>query len=472
MDNNNQNQTASGAYTPKDQIPTQSPPKVVDIASINAVNAAPSGGNFFKKKPIIIGVLSVLVLALTLSAGVFFFRQQGRVTTPPKAEECKDFGFGQVSRSDGFTKSDTAYLRGDAYNNCSTPVKLYLFKFWCPDVLAGSDGAQGFCSQNQSVQEVTVPAGSGGQAGIYQLNLEQKVGNTGTCGPAQVDAMFTPDYNPNDGLPKHAGLAYLEPCVAGGLLCKQICVSPPATDPVAPRERRRLEATLEPADAKIAITWSVTSDGTKPGSLSSTNANPVLWTAPNTLTTSQKWTIKADVKTATGQSATCSVNLAYAVSPQTHRACQNNACATIQGAGTDSCTADSDCVAASHKECVDSACQSVAGAGEDTCSTDTDCAPTTHKECQNEACKTVSGPGQTTCSTDTDCQTVTTTHRECQNNACVAVTGAGSDQCTSDAACQPAATPPPIPESGNIAVTLGAIVLGLGALLTGAFLLF
>jgi len=53
MDNNNQNQTASGAYTPKDQIPTQNPPKVVDIASINAVNAAPSGGNFFKKKPIV-----------------------------------------------------------------------------------------------------------------------------------------------------------------------------------------------------------------------------------------------------------------------------------------------------------------------------------------------------------------------------------------------------------------------------------
>jgi subtilisin family serine protease len=63
-----------------------------------------------------------------------------------------------------------------------------------------------------------------------------------------------------------------------------------------------------------------------------------------------------------------------------------------------------------------------------------DCGGTqTHLECRNNACVSVDGAGTNTCSTNADC--AVQTHLECRNNACVSVDGAGENQCTVDSDC-------------------------------------
>lgn len=120
------------------------------------------------------------------------------------------------------------------------------------------------------------------------------------------------------------------------------------------------------------------------------------------------------------------------------------------------------------------------------CQTDADCQPKfQHKVCLGNSCSSVDCSPPTTqcadsCSTDANCVTTfvppatpspTPTHRECRNRACVVVTGAGTDTCSSDVSCQPVAVAPPIPRSGNTAATVGAIVLGIGALAVGLLIL-
>jgi len=64
----------------------------------------------------------------------------------------------------------------------------------------------------------------------------------------------------------------------------------------------------------------------------------------------------------------------------THKACVNNACSTVNGAGKDSCKTNSECKPApkpTHKACVNNACSIVNGAGSDTCSSSYDCQPPT-----------------------------------------------------------------------------------------------
>lgn len=96
--------------------------------------------------------------------------------------------------------------------------------------------------------------------------------------------------------------------------------------------------------------------------------------------------------------------------PLTYKACQNNACATVIGVGTSTCSLDTDCTPP----------------------------PTTYKTCQNNACATVTGVGANTCATDADCTPPPSTYRTCQNNACVTVTGTGNSSCSTDADCAPA----------------------------------
>ncbi len=176
------------------------------------------------------------------------------------------------------------------------------------------------------------------------------------------------------------------------------------------------------------------------------------------------------------------------------------------------CSSNADCAPPKiyrHKVCLNSACKEVecspnTSPCSDECSSDSACrrtvvppppappppAPTPpppatyqHKVCQNNACVSVlcspsTSPCANECASNTDCQAVvvpppsTPTHKECRNNACVAVPGAGSDQCTSVVSCRPASTTPPIPPSGNAVLTIGGILLGVGALIAGLILAF
>ncbi|MBI4099560.1 PKD domain-containing protein [Candidatus Microgenomates bacterium] len=121
--------------------------------------------------------------------------------------------------------------------------------------------------------------------------------------------------------------------------------------------------------------------------------------------------------------------------PPKHKACQNDACVLVDGAGADSCGSDADCAPATHKECRNNACAVVSGAGNNSCNGDSDCVVVTHKECRNNACTVVSGSGSNQCNVDGDC--VPSTHKECRNNSCVTVSGSGSSSCNSDSQCQP-----------------------------------
>ncbi len=187
----------------------------------------------------------------------------------------------------------------------------------------------------------------------------------------------------------------------------------------------------------------------------------------------------------------------FIVAAQTHKECKNNACATVTGAGQDSCTSDSQCVPAtySYKTCENNACANKDCSPKTTpcpnlnnCQSDTDCKQTyKHKVCLGGACSLVDCSPNTTacsdsCTSDTSCITTPpppppppppsqpVTHRECRNNACVTISGSSADGCTSDVSCRPAATPPPIPRSGNTALTIGGIILGAGAILVGLLL--
>lgn len=157
--------------------------------------------------------------------------------------------------------------------------------------------------------------------------------------------------------------------------------------------------------------------------------------------------------------AACQATVTVSPPPATYtyQTCQNNACvtqtcnpATTPCPGLTTCQLNSDCAAKiyQHKVCLGSACTTVS------------CSPPT-TQCADS------------CSTNADCSpSAPQTHKECRNNACVTVSGAGTDTCTSDVSCQPKATPPPIPKSGNTALTIGGLVLGIGAVAVGLLFLF
>jgi len=122
--------------------------------------------------------------------------------------------------------------------------------------------------------------------------------------------------------------------------------------------------------------------------------------------------------------------------PARHNVCSNMACTSVAGAGTNECSADGDCWKLS---CVNNACARVAGTGPDTdgcTTTGQTCGTTpTHTECSNNACVSVNGAGTNLCTTDADCGT-TRTHTECSTQrTCVSVAGPGTNQCTTDGDC-------------------------------------
>lgn len=169
------------------------------------------------------------------------------------------------------------------------------------------------------------------------------------------------------------------------------------------------------------------------------------------------------------------------------RVCKEEDCnpKTADCSSRSTCSTDADCQTNSYRVCENNACVSRACNPANkpcdsltSCQTDFDCRAITYKHavCLGQSCKSVdcsppTQPCDSLCKNNVDCGYVPPTHKECRNRACVVVTGAGVDKCTSDVTCQPPAALPTIPRSGNAAATIGAIVLGVGAVIAGLLIL-
>ena len=230
----------------------------------------------------------------------------------------------------------------------------------------------------------------------------------------------------------------------------------------------------------------------------------VMVIAVGAILTAQKQTPEKSVSPTVPQSSpraaepttTAACATTFTVVQITHKECKNNTCATVTGAGQDTCSSDSQCIPAtySYKTCENNACvnkdcnpKTSPCPSLNTCQTDADCKQTyQHKVCLGASCSLVQCSPSTsacadTCSSDAMCVTAPPpppppsspqTHRACQNNTCATVSGAGADTCTSDVSCQPKAVAPPIPRSGSTEITIASILLGAGALFVGLLLAF
>jgi hypothetical protein len=98
---------------------------------------------------------------------------------------------------------------------------------------------------------------------------------------------------------------------------------------------------------------------------------------------------------------------------QTHSVCSGNSCIVVQGAGTNQCSTNADCVTNTTQN---------------------------HSVCSGNSCIVVQGAGTNQCSTNADCVTNTTnqTHSVCSGNSCIVVQGAGTNQCSTNADCSTA----------------------------------
>jgi len=85
------------------------------------------------------------------------------------------------------TAQDKTWIRGTIVNNCNKEITLFRWASWCPGI-----DRIGFCSSNMNYDPsyfmVKAPAHSN-----TPFYVEQLVGNTGTCGSAQVDYAFFHD---------------------------------------------------------------------------------------------------------------------------------------------------------------------------------------------------------------------------------------------------------------------------------------
>jgi hypothetical protein len=212
-----------------------------------------------------------------------------------------------------------------------------------------------------------------------------------------------------------------------------------------------------PATLTAAQSWTFTGTVKDSSGATNTNANCTKTVSFSPTTTYTHNVCNADkacvsvpcnpATTACATSSDCTSSADCETTTYKFTTCENNACVS--------------------KDCPN---PNVSCAQDDDCTNDNDCKSTpTHKVCRNEACVTIDGAGTDNCTNDSACQS-NPTHKTCVNNACVTVNGAGSDSCTSDAMCQPEATPPPIPESGNTLMTIGTIAIGAVAILGGIFL--
>ncbi len=502
-------------------------PKVFDLSALNA--AGSRGGNiFFKNKTALLGILFVLVLAVGVTFFGLKFREQ-QTTPPPKAAGCDNYKILNDFTGSSGAKQDTAWATGTVQNNCDAPINFYIIKSWCLTVDVGHNGGCG--APNTTGDTITAPPHKG--TFVSRPQTDQKVGNTGTCGSAQVDIAFTQ----NASGPKDRGAtAFLDPCQPTSqstVVCDSLTISP--TSGQTPLKVTATIAGHVTGNAKIQryhfnfgdgaasrfvqdqpkASYTYKNDGTFniSGVILDTAGNQA--TGPKcqaTLTTSSTPTtfshnvcnaahacVSAPCDPATTDcslTTDCKTSADCVVTTFSHNVCNaNHTCASVPcDPATTDCSLSTDCktnadcavtfnhnVCNSNNSCVSQQCSpaNVDCSSSSDCKTNTDCVPQTfqHKVCLGSACTSVDCSPNTascasSCSDDSECGgTSTATHHECnQNNSCVVVTGAGTDQCTSDASCAPAATPPAIPKSGNTMFTLGGAILGIGAILAGILL--
>ncbi len=320
MDPKATNNQSTGGATPVNPAPTLEP-KVFDLSSINSVNnhGGGGGGGLMKKKPFIIGILSVLVLTVAALSVGFVAVQKSTSPTPSATDtECI-----QVNSTNINAKTDTARLEATITNNCATKVnvKYKWEKHWCRGIrFHDSSNSYIVCQGNDGGSDSDWESGDHdlepGQTSP-KFTIEQKIGNTGTCGSAQVDFYYkTPTSAPIGG--DWFGTAW------GDNECTQITTTPTLTPTLTPTVTPTITPTVTPTITPT-VTPTVTPT-TTPGE-------------------------------------------------QSYKTCENNACVTHPGTGNSNCNQDSDCKKTTHKACQNNACAEVSGAGSDSCTSDAMCQP-------------------------------------------------------------------------------------------------
>lgn len=434
----------------------------------------------------------LLVLVIQLFTGV-------NLNTQASVPGIEESGWGENhTNSFGSTARTMLTLK----NNRAETVTIQFKRetYWCAGAQpTGGEPALKCFEHGQSRWGPTMSLNPG-QSQSYEVS--QVVGGNGSCGSAQVDIYYKVNGS-NAGGP-FWGVAWREPCRVtppppppspSPLDCRSVSVAP--SRQVAAGQTIRLEANVVGGQGRVTVDWSVATDGRDKGTLSSTRANPVLWTAPSVLSSAQNWTFTAMARDEAGRvdSSGCVNSVSFAPLIVKHKECVNQACRLISGPGQDRCRVDGDCRVVTHRVCQDLACRTVSGPGPNECRTDRDCIPFTHKVCERDACKVKVGPGRNECVTDDDCAPVThrecfseacvvrsgpgqnkcdsdeqckrPTHRECRNEACQVVDGGGVDRCLSDSECRPVRVQNVVCDSLNVNPQTGNVPLTVWTTLSG-----
>ena len=140
--------------------------------------------------------------------------------------------------------------------------------------------------------------------------------------------------------------------------CTGISLEPTGTD-IGTSDVRKLTAQVSGGTGTLTHNWTITTDKTDKGSLSSATTNPTTWTAPSSLSNTQSWTITDTIKdsSTTQQTTTCEVKFNFGGLTACFDTCDSDAqceddlrCTSISGTKrcvNPSCSEDADCSCAS-----------------------------------------------------------------------------------------------------------------------------
>ena len=201
------------------------------------------------------------------------------------------------------------------------------------------------------------------------------------------------------------------------LKCTGITLEPSGTTVVS-EEKRKLTSQLTGGSGTYTHAWTVTTNKTNKGTLSSTTTNPTNWTAPDSLTKSQEWTIKDTVTdtSTTPQTASCEKTLSFTGLTACFDTCDNKA----------ECETDLDCITVGgDKRCVNPNCTS-----------ETDCACPGIKKACFDKCES-----DNDCESSRRCMTIPNTNdRRCVNPSCISESDCSCEQAQVSPSPSPSAT--------------------------------